>query len=355
MEKINSEGSAVHGDCLVHQHAIEYICVDPVCRQTPFSCMFCIKDQHKSCRDEFIIEEERLSNDQRISEVFDLQLQENNLQAEKKQIAQTISNQVEAFKTKVRSLSESFDILIKGNIEEIIEDQNALKFFKKFYRINFNDQSKLYEAHSVFNVDKEEADSIIEHFKKDMNGFYKMFVKNIEDYPLEFSTGLKAPNFLCHKFISIKKKGNGLSFTRVPGSTDFNYFSAIYQVPLKGVTKLEVTIDGINSGDPYLDVGIVDSKKFKSFSTDPVVSFASDTFSYCGTSQSGMSGTYGSAKFQPGFVFIMEFNPVNMKLSFTTKDKVVNLYKENLKKNEPYHFFLTLYHPEAACTIRVTK
>ncbi len=349
MEKINSEASAKQGDCPKHSLPIEYLCVDTICHQTAQSCMLCIKDLHKDCGDEFIIEEER------VAEALDLRLQEHNLQEEKKQLAKSIDSKVADFKEKIDGLLKSFDILIDGNVESIIENANALRFLKKFYRISLNDQTKLFEAKSVLNVEKEESQQIIDHLKKDMSNLHKSFVKSIEDCPLEFSIGFKSKNFMCHKNIVINKKGSGLSFSRVQGTTDFNYFSAIYLSPLKANTKIEITIDGINSGDPYLDVGIMETKKFKTFSKDPVVSFASETFSYCGTSQSGMSGSYGSAKFHSGFVFTMQFNQPAQRLSFETKDQQVKLSKDNLKKGEEYYFYLTLYHPEAACTIKNVK
>jgi len=317
--------------------------------------MLCIKEKHKECRDEFVLEEERINNEQRVGEVFDLQLQENNLQSEKKNIAKIINQRADEFNQRIRDLSKSFDILTQGNVEAIIEDPVAMRYFKKLYRISFDEQTKSHGMASIFDFDKEESNMILEHFKKETTSLFNDFLKRFEESPLEFAAGFKSAHFMCHKNISIKQKGNSISMTRVQGNSDFNYFSAIYKLPLKGSTKLQITIDGINSGDPYLDVGIMDSKKFKSFTSDPVVSFASETFSYCGTSQSGMSGSYSSAKFHKGFVFTMVFNQSSQRLAFTTKDDLVNLYKENLMKNEHYHFFLTLYHPEAACTIKFIK
>ncbi len=153
----------------------------------------------------------------------------------------------------------------------------------------------------------------------------------------------------------MSKKRQGLFFSRNSNTTECSYFSAVWQIPLKDTIKLEVTINGVNPCDPYLDFGLIKANKFNAISSDPMVNFGNQTISYCGTSFYDMSGTKGTAKFQPGFVFVMEFNRSAQKLSFATKDNVVNLYCDSLSLDEEYYFFLTLYYPESACTIRTIK
>ena len=87
-----------------------------------------------------------------------------------------------------------------------------------------------------------------------------------------------------HPNIEGKKLSSAFQFSRKITSKDYNYFSCIYTEPIEKEMKLSIIIDGIHVGDPYLDIGFMDEVKFKTYKSSPVVSFASGTVSYCGTS-----------------------------------------------------------------------
>jgi hypothetical protein len=349
METKNSESTTQKANCPKHAMSIDFTCVDPSCGLNVDCCMFCVKEFHSSCNDDFIIENERLDS------VFEIKLDEGNMEEEKKRFSEALQAQENKFQAKTDDLLEGFDTLIKGDFSNLATNKTALMLLKKFYKLSYNEDSKSFEAESLFNVVDAESQLICDHLRNDLFSIYQGFIKQVEGNQLDLGSTFKLNSFVCHKNIKICKKGRSISVSRVPGNSENNYFSAVYQIPLKSSLKLEILIEGVNPGDLYLGVGIIEDSKFKSITTDPIISFAKEIYSYCGTSQLGMSGSFESAKFQSGFVFRMEFNQSTEILAFSTKDKQVSLTKTNLSKGHSYYFFVTLYYPESACVIKSIK
>ena len=64
-----------------------------------------------------------------------------------------------------------------------------------------------------------------------------------------------------HKNYGIEQEGSGLKFNRVGDDKSSSYFTALYKVPLNPF-EMRVTILGVNSGDRYVDIGIITKSKY---------------------------------------------------------------------------------------------
>ena len=122
-----------------------------------------------------------------------------------------------------------------------------------------------------------------------------------------------------------------------------------------GAFKLKVMISGIYASDRFLDMGLV-SETRKNACSNLVNSFGSSgNYSFCGYSQSGMTGktltTSSSSGFSVGMEVFIEFN--GKKLEIYTQNRKADL-KKDLAKGK-YYLFFVLYHKNASCVISRLK
>ena len=149
-------------------------------------------------------------------------------------------------------------------------------------------------------------------------------------------------------------KGSGINLKRKEGNNETNYFMMISKNPVKKF-KYKIKITGIYSTDRFLDMGLV-SENRKNSCKNLINSFGSSgNYSFCGYSQSGLSGktlsTSSSSGFSVGMEVFIEFD--GKKLHIYTQNK-----KADLKKDLPtgkYYLFFVLYHKDASCIISKLK
>jgi hypothetical protein len=133
-----------------------------------------------------------------------------------------------------------------------------------------------------------------------------------------------------------------------------NYFMMLSKKPVDKF-KFKIKITGIYSSDRFLDMGLISESRKNACST-LVNSFGSSgNYSFCGYSQSGMTGktltTSSSSGFNVGMEVFMEFS--GKRLEIYTQDRKADL-KKDLPKGK-YYLFFVLYHKDASCVISRLK
>ena len=145
-------------------------------------------------------------------------------------------------------------------------------------------------------------------------------------------------------------EGANMVISRKTGNTETNYFMMVSNNPMKKF-KFKVKITGFRSTDRYLDMGLV-SENRKNATANLINSFGNGgNYSYCGYSQSNVSGpmlaSSSSSGFEVGTEIFYEYD--NNKLDIYTQDRRANMTKTLDEGN--YYFFFVLYHPEASCIV----
>lgn len=115
---------------------MEFYCMDPSCKENSFACVICIKNKHKSCKDELIISQENAKNQ--------ITVLEN--QFDPKMIT-TKLNQI--LELKLYELNKSLMVKKKAFIGSFnlddkpdnILDPEILNNVKKNFNFNFNEEN----------------------------------------------------------------------------------------------------------------------------------------------------------------------------------------------------------------------
>ena len=149
-------------------------------------------------------------------------------------------------------------------------------------------------------------------------------------------------------------KGSSINLKRKEGNNEMNYFMMLSKNPMKKF-KYKVKITGIYSSDRFLDMGLINENR-KNSCSNLINSFGSSgNFSFCGYSQSGMSGktlsTSSTSGFNVGMEVFLDFD--GKKLQIYTQDKKADL-KKDLSTGK-YYLFFVLYHKDASCIITRLK
>lgn len=332
--------------CSQHKKRIEYLCMDSNCTNDINCCMSCVKSVHNECRDELIVEVEK------VPDIFEFKPLEGMTEINDC-IKEIMNKNVKDLESCLDSFNKNLSKVEKKELEESDITPEFVHMLKNNYQIKPKENAtNEIQFVPIFNNNADE----LENARKDFEGYLSdqldNFKESLKNLTLDIGSSMEPAKFLCHSTIEFKNMGKELLFSRTKDNNDYNYFSCIYKEPLVNNTKLTITIKGVNSSDPYLDIGLIDEDKFATFTTDPIISFASSTFSYCGTSVSSVDGTYTDSKFQAGRIVYLEYQPKKGQLKFTTNDGKVNLSSSSLSVSKKYYFFFTLYHKEASCSIK---
>ena len=148
--------------------------------------------------------------------------------------------------------------------------------------------------------------------------------------------------------------GGGISIKRTEDNSEMNYFMMVSKNPMqKFLFKVQIT--GIYSTDRFLDMGLVSETRKNSCTTLLNTFGSSGNVSFCGYSQSGMTGKTPSSSSNSGLSSGMEvFLDYNgTTLHIYTEDKKADLKKDLNSGN--YYLYFVLYHKEASCIITKLK
>lgn len=332
--------------CQLHSKRIEYLCMDTSCSSQIQCCMACVKTTHKECRDDLIVEVEK------VPDIFEFKLKES-ISEINNSIKSIVDKNVNELDTSLAKFSRNLTLIEKKELSEEDVSTEFIQVLKNHYKANLKqDGSGVVEFVPLLNNNATELNLAKADFEAFLTEQMEELKTSVSKLTLDMGLSLDPSKFMCHSYIEMKDLGKELLFKRIEGNNENNYFSCIFKEPLLLSTKITVTIKGIQSSDPYLDIGLIDEDKFATYKSDPIISFASGTYSYCGTSISSLEGNFTGSKFEVNREVYMQYDPNKGFLEFTTDDGKVELSTHIPNFSKKYFLFFTLYHSEASCTIK---
>lgn len=337
--------------CSVHSdRPCRYVCMDISCCEPALCCILCIKNKHQSCDDKFILERESLDEQIVLKNVSGAEME--NFKSDIRKILQ----EMHAYLTQKykKYMGESLNYLGSDGLTLAqLSSAETLKALKENCNVKMLKDKKL-EISPKIDPTKESIKNDLRSFKEDLRALVDGFAKDLNEIRFTSADGLNLKDFTWHKNLDPAMKGSSINLKRKDGNNEMNYFMMVSKNPVKKF-KYKVKITGIYSTDRFLDMGLV-SETRKNSCANLVNSFGSSgNHSFCGYSQSGMSGktlsTSSSSGFNVGMEIFLEFN--GKQLTIYTQDK-----KADLKKDLPsgkFYLFFVLYHKDASCILTRLK
>ena len=339
--------------CETHpKKLISFVCMAPGCKKKPMACILCIKNFHNQCKDDFIITISQMAykvdfkkpengNEtirSRVNEIMELKLYELNKLLQSKKMS---------FLNSFKVNDSSEDMLADGVLENI----------KKNFNIEYEEATEKIVVTSKFDVTEEEIEDSIQSFQAKLEKQILNFTQEFDKLKLSIKGSLNAEDWISHANIGIENEDGGVLLKRIGSDQSFNYFCAMYTLPLEQPVKYKMTIKTIYEGDRFLDFGIIDENKFNSTKSGFINSFSSGGISYCGYSYSGgltgkslTSGSNDGSGFKPGSECIMDYAPGD-KIRFYNEEGTLDMNLDMKSKTGLYYLFLVVYHPTASCLV----
>jgi hypothetical protein len=253
---------------------------------------------------------------------------------------------------KKKNFIESFDVQDSPNN---ILDPNILSNVKKNFNFEYDKESHLINISSKFNATEEQINDSLTHFEKDLEKKLLNFLDQFSK--LKFTvrnTSILSDDWIGHTNIEISDIPEGVHFKRKEGDSAFNYFTALYTLPLDGPCLFKVNVESVYESDRFVDVGIMPKSKFESTKSGFINSFSSGGISYCGYSYGGgVTGTSPTSSssdtngMKPGSHFYCRYEP-GVEVRFYDDDGKVDLKKSMEGVTEEHYLFAVLYHPQVA-------
>ena len=326
-----------------------YVCLEDSCIKNPIICMICIKNNHKNCNNDLIIEKNEFVK--RIKFV-----DKQNMFIFKRKVIQIVEFRLYEFfkhlgKIKRQIINKSFpEILEMGSADQQFNFSNL----KKNYNIEHDEQKGMFYLKNKF-----DNDDII---RKELINFQKKLEK-LSSSLLNSDTFLKITpkksklkylqkeNWICHNIISIKEKSeNTLQFKRKNINKTFNYYCAFTKNPLDCDITLKLNVKSIYKSDRFIDFGIISKNLMEQKKKDYINRYNSGGISYCGYSQSDINGKIpttiarSNLGLKKGSEFFLKYEHEN-QLSFYDKEGKLDLKKDIKGFNEPFYLYVVIYHP----------
>merc|ERR1711976_754381 len=348
MEPVDNEN--LRQKCEEHERDILFYCLDPRCKKNPELCLLCLKNNHSNCKDEFIVPREdrhKVINLVKQDVDFDMITDQLNQKIELKlyELGKQLTERKENF-------MNSFN-LNQDNPQNLF-NTGMLANVKKNFNFEYDEETKKINISSKFNVEEEKLTESVTSFE---NLLEKKILNFLDDFSkLKFSIkgSLSVEDFIFHNALSLEDTPEGIYFKRKPENSQFNYFTALYTLPLETISTFKVNVEKVYVSDRYVDVGIVKKSKYDTIKSGNFInSFNSGGISYCGYSISGgltgdsLTTTSSSPDgLGPGKHFYLTYTP-GQEVRFYSDDNKINLKKYlSANPNEVYYLFCVVYHPQ---------
>lgn len=349
-----TENQMIEGEsCPIHSsHKITWVCLDPRCTSANAkSCLICVKNNHKKCHDEYVIEiSEFAEKVVIIKSGFD----SNKLA---KVVSSSLYDHIGNFNTSLDQKRNDFLEILKVNSHSKTLNPQSIASMKKNLKIVVNKETEKIEVSSKIEITEENLAKSLENFNTKLEKFFTKFIDEFSKIKFVSIGGngkLRAEDWLGHINIMVEEEGPCLTFTRGPEDGTSNYFCVLNSVPLSDSCTYKLTIQGICESDRFLDFGIVDKSRYDSIvSGDFINSFNSGAISFCGYSYGGgltgvtkTSGSSDSNGYSVGENTYLEYNK-GSEIKFYNESLSNNLVLSGLDASTEHYLFIVLYHKEA--------
>lgn len=344
--------------CHIHpEKKVKFVCLDPTCSaETTNACILCVKNKHKSCKDEFLLDKRELASK--------IELQVSNFDFSKmtNDVGEILDKQIYEFNKKLLSKKNEFVSGLEIDASPSNLTPEALKNSKKNLMINYDKERKKIVIKSKFDSNDENLPDSLLNFDKKVEKLFEKVLSDFSKLRFNITGGLNASDWLGHANILITDESSSLKISRKPEDTTFNYFCAICTQPLESSCVYKLTINSIYESDRFLDFGIVDKNKFNSIQSDGFINtFGSGGISFCGYSSTGglsgaqlTSGHTDISGFKEGDYVYLEYT-LGSEIKVYNESLSNNLSYSGLSPNTEYYLFVVVYHPQASATLEKLK
>ena len=335
--------------CETHEKRIMFYCLDPRCKKNPICCILCVKNDHPTCKDEFMVEKDDAKSrinlvknesdptiiTKKLNQVMELKLYEMN----------------KSLMQKKKGFIESFDI---QESPDNILDPNVLQNVKKNFNFEFDQDTNLINISSKFNATEEQVDESLTAFEKDLEKKLLSFLDNFSKLKFTIrNNNMSADDWIGHANLAIEDIPEGVHFERKPEDQAFNYFCSMYTLPLDQPCTFKVNVEAVYESDRFVDVGIMPKSKYDTTKNGFVNSFSSGgSISFCGYSHGGgltgktlTSGSSDVNGMKSGSHFYMRYEP-GVEVRFYNDEDTLDLKKSMTGIEEEYYLFAVCYHPQ---------
>lgn len=336
------------GRCKKHDERVaERVCLDPECSKEGFVCSECLTKEHKECRPEFLLSPEdkdkvEISTSEKLDQLF------------REVLEQAVEERLDSVARRFAASKSDFlnGLSFEGTSGALTD--SALGVIKRNFRIEATGAG--LRLHSKLDEDPSVIKDSLETFEEDLAGLIRSFLAGASKLGTQYRLSLDPDDFVGHPLIIATSSDHGVSLKRSPADLMYNYFCKVLQQPLEQC-RIKVTVNSIFTNDRFLDMGIIDEARFKSFKEPSgfVNNFGGSSISFCGYSKNQLDGITSTSNhtstdgLKPGDSIIFDFTPGG-KLRVTNESLEIDLVSNQLPLNK-YYFFVVLYHPETSCTV----
>lgn len=328
--------------CITHKLPLEYTCFEKSCANKDFICAICVKEDHKKCSVDLLIEIEKLDS------IFQLDYDANIVTEIQNRYTKLLESEVKNLNESIESLSCLVDSIDSLDFERC-SNENFFKLLKKFFTVKTVGNVTSFQSATSSPSHSNQTKSYLSELEKASESILKPF----SALKLSFNNPLKLNKFSVHPYIQKSREGVAILLSRKPEFKENNFFSAVYLESFSQKTTLKIKILGINSEDRFFDMGFFLEENQLEFSS--MISYGKkNTWSYCGTVSNQVTGK-NTGFLEVGTEVLAKVDPGVGSVSFSRDDGKLSLASSGMPKGKPVMFYLTLFYPEARCLISLSE
>lgn len=340
-------------ECPLHPNRqYRYICLYPECHIEPKCCIICIKDKHRSCNDDQIVD---------IRDFLKKLIIHNRQHSDTIAVRDYVKDFIDVTQidtlAKIKRKKNMLKKLHECNEDYVLTSLNEDKLKNLYARFtwNYNEDSDVIEFIGSPSLNQRAIKSSMELYQKEFQRKLNNFIATFANINIQLIS-LDVSNFdFDSTKVSIEPHNSGVSISRIP-NTDGEKIAVIYKPTLTS-NLFKITITGLRDDDKYLDIGVLQASRYKAIREEALkfqLGFGSTgTISYNGYSMNRMKAVTGkTSNHYINKVYWVKYNEVDKEV--VMYDKVdMKLKNVSVLNSESYHFFVVLKHVETSCDIEV--
>ena len=351
---MESESPASDLYCLTHPNAaIKWVCLDPKCAASrePL-CQLCFGESHASCKKNMRVEYADIPDKvELLEEDFDdtnyyneaIKILDDGLNDLVKQIGE----QADASHAAFLELKEAF---AKDPLKALDDYKQVVQI-----RLNPEDQS-ISVVHKLDNVQELRA-SFLAGFEEKLKIFSEEIYREIVDTEWDLrksqppKTQPSPGGFSRQKDFELKQNGAAFEISR--GGPGGKVGALILDQALAEGSRLKVTVNAVNPGEPQLALGVLDSATAEAVRQSGCEELHDGLALWInGKEQRGFTGRYeAQAGFGAGEVVFLERKGDSVVIY--NEHKTTDLVSKAVDEKQPLFFFLALKHKEESVTLEI--
>lgn len=326
--------------CSLHpKKPVKYYCFNTKCGNKLECCILCIKNVHKTCDDNFLLDHQSVVNLIKKAEPVD---------------HETIHSFAGVYTRSITSVKTLISDIMSNNLQKLNDKCTSLGSFsshslgtkKSTYYFSYDKDSKKIIVTSVISPQNKNFQELVNDVDISLQNAIKVYNNGLKAYRLSNKIVFKADDFKHHSYLKLTDEDNNLVFS-LPESSE-NYYLAIFQQPISGDFHFKIKVFNLNPSDRYVEVGFLSQTSYDLKKTSLTGVFLCGTVCYCGYRFKGFKESIphlalsSEDGLQEGdeVYFKYDYNKTTLTVWSNTKG-----WKQTAKVTftEPYYLYFCLY------------